>query len=76
MIYTQREKEGEKTLRECQADAARATQLAKPLVRSVCIETAGAAYSTGWGFPLLLSCVRTPGNSGGKGEKLKEIMAQ
>lgn len=68
--------EGRKTLHKCQADTARATQLAKPLVPSVCIERAGAECSTGWDFPLLLFCVQTLGNSGGKGEKLKEIMAQ
>lgn len=50
MIYSQQEKEGKKTLHKYQADTARATQLAKPLVPSVWIEMADAAYSTGWGF--------------------------
>lgn len=76
MIYSQQEKEGKKTLHKYQADTARATQLVKPLVPSVWIEMADAAYSTGWGFPLLIFCAQTLGNSGGKGEKLKEIMAQ
>jgi len=74
MIYSQQEKEKKKTLHKCQADTARATQLAKPLVPSICTEMAGTAYSTGWGFPLLIFCVRTLGNSEGKGEKLKERM--
>lgn len=51
----------------------KATLLAKLLV---CIEMLGTARGMCWGLVLLLACIQTLGNSGGKAEKLKEIVVQ